>query len=310
MKRTALLLCLFLYLILQAPCYCHADPYFATLESFGAVVNDKKDDTAAIQAAIDRVSQTGALLMARAGVYRHSGLQWKSNVRLRGAGAKLTKFLFTGKNGAAIVLPQTTNNAEMSHFKLDAAPRSTGWAIRGPNSGIREFQIDSFEIEGFRGGIDIHGGINIKIGLGRINGLGRDVEGGIGIKLGDLSKSGLRTTISTIHGAYISLMETCVEFDGGQGNLLIRSTCENIKTGIKNRGFNSGISLYFSEVVGAVLYNSSGFTLLHPTIYDLKGTRIEDPLAAGRILFADESAKKRTLIILHGGIYSTRIGNL
>lgn len=271
--------------------------FFDSLENHGAIGDDSTDDTAAIQAAIDAVAASGKVLLVGAGPYRHTGINMKANVRMRGLGVKVSTLRYSpASNGNAITLVEDTNNSEISDLKIDALTTSTGIAVTGEGQ-VREFWMNRFEIEDFNKGINIHEGINCTIEDGRILGRGVGNAGSYGVKLGDITAGSEATTTSTLRNLYITGQETCVNFDGGSSNVALNLVCETVTTSIRNKGFNTSIGGYWDNETTFLnaIAGGYGFLSVNPSVFDT-GVRKEKPVDEGYVTYGDASSKSRTEI--------------
>lgn len=88
--------------------------------SFGLRPDSKKDQTAALQAAIDEAAKSGQILALPAGVYKSGPLTLKSRVMIMGAGAN-TVLSFTG--GPSFIQGHDLDAIGLSQLTIDGASR-------------------------------------------------------------------------------------------------------------------------------------------------------------------------------------------
>ena len=203
------------------------------------------DDTAAIQAAIDRVAKSGGgCVLLPTGTYRHTGLIGRANVHLRGTQAGAVRLDFTPKTGDGITLQADPDSFTITDLKLTSSGRSDGWAIRADKGTHRSLKIESVNTVGFQNGVLITNALNVNIENCRIGHTYPNDPKGIGIQLGDGRKAGGNAV--TISDCYLSSLDKgIVTF--AQACLISRPCIELCHTGIENHGTASVVMPWIDD---------------------------------------------------------------
>ena len=204
---------------------------YANVMAFGAVGNGIADDTTAIQNAIDSLSAGGIVFLPE-GTYNFTGLNLPNYVSLIGAGSNSSILQFTPATGDGIVIHKGNTITDLQIYSPN---HSTGWAIIGPAypDYVSDFVIDRFSISAFKNGISILYGLQVKLGFGRMGGLGIATTGATGIKLG-LNPSQV-VNVSQFDGTYLNGYETGINATTTITSLK-NVTIEDSSTAIVNQG--------------------------------------------------------------------------
>lgn len=109
-----------------------AQPRLAA-EDFGLQPDGKKDQTAALQAAIDKAAAKGVALTLVGGQYLTGPLRLPSNSAISGAGPQ-TRLVFTG--GAALFQAKGGEGISITSLMIDGA----GLSLKGEKTGLLAFQ--------------------------------------------------------------------------------------------------------------------------------------------------------------------------
>lgn len=194
---------------------------------WGARGDGEHDDTAALQAATDSLSRGGAVYLSP-GEYANTGFTVKSNITFAGAGIGASVLRFTPTTGSCITLPKDCGWLRIEKLTFKSTTNGDTMAVNGAAEYVRHLTMRDFTIDGFKTGIYVAAGMNLRFDFGYIGcyGMGK-ANGTVGLKLGDKEKNKACTT-TTIREIYFTNAETCFYNRAAPCNIVrpIFETCQ------------------------------------------------------------------------------------
>lgn len=218
--------------------------------SFAAQGNGSRDNTAAIQYAIDTAENNGIRVVRLAGgTYNHAGLTLRTGVSLIGTGPESCSLRYTG-SGVGITFEANPDWAAIKNLELRALNSTATWAVESMLGVSRSLTIERVNIAGFQRGIRLGGSLNSQVRECKVNGQGSGVAGGIGIFVGaDDSARGSNGV--TIVDCYVNNYETGFDLNA-QSIVVLRPIIELNGTGIINRASGAVvIAPWTTQAVGS-----------------------------------------------------------